>query len=413
MSRHETKSLPISKEMVYQAYRQVKQKRGGAGIDGQDWTSFESKLGDNLYKIWNRLSSGSYFPPPIKRVTIPKSNGGERHLGVPTIGDRIAQQVVKSYLEPRLEREFMGNSYGYRPLKSAHAAVGAVRAHTKRYAWVVDLDIQGFFDNMSHELLMKALDRHVAEKWVKMYIERWLKAPMTGTGNGDLETRQRGTAQGGVISPLLSNLFLHYTLDKWLEKRYAHLSFVRYADDIVIHCRSKEEAETVLEAVGERLATCELSLHETKSKIVHCRDYRRLESDYTVKFDFLGFSFQPRPTRKPRGKAWLSYDCAISTRSKQKIRRKLREMGLHRRSDLDLETLTKWLNPRLRAWMNYYGYYRKWAMADVFRDLHFRLAKWVRRRYKMQSIRAAYGWLKRAKRKAPRLFYHWTKGFGI
>jgi RNA-directed DNA polymerase len=232
----ETKSVPISKQMVFEAFRKVKANRGSAGIDKVSIEEFEANLSDNLYKIWNRLTSGSYYPPSVRRVEIPKKDGSKRQLGIPTVGDRIAQQVVKSYIEPRLETIFHSSSYGYRPLKSAHQAVTAVKENTRKYAWVVDIDISKFFDAMSHDLLMKGLEGHIEEKWVKMYIRRWLEAPVEESSGMKVLKSGKGTPQGGVISPLLANLFLHYALDKWLEITYPELSFVRYADDVVIHC---------------------------------------------------------------------------------------------------------------------------------------------------------------------------------
>ena len=254
-----TKSLPITKQMVWNAYKKVKRNGGSAGIDKIGLEDFQNELSKHLYKIWNRLSSGSYFPPAVKEVSIPKGDGRERKLGIPTVSDRIAQEVIKNYLEPRLERVFSENSYGYRPLKSAHQAVEAVRENVRNYAWVVDMDIKSFFDEVDHELIMKALDCHVEERWVKVYIKRWLEAPVEEkTGERKMKAG-RGTPQGGVISPLLANLFLHYVLDKWLEKYHPSVRFVRYADDIILHCQTEGEAEIILEAVKERLKVVDFS----------------------------------------------------------------------------------------------------------------------------------------------------------
>lgn len=412
MKGHETKSLPISKTMVWQAYKKVKANQSGAGIDGVDLEEFETKLSQNLYKIWNRLASGSYFPPSVKAVQIPKRSGGKRTLGIPTISDRIAQEVIKSYLEPRLEAEFSDSSYAYRPMRSAHQALQAVEENVRQYAWVIDLDIASFFDTMSHELLLKALDKHVEEKWVKMYIKRWLEAPMQSKSSDTATPRNEGTPQGGVISPLLANLFLHYCLDKWLGKHYPTVRFVRYADDIIIHCQSKEACEEILRAVQARLAECKLNLQERKTKIVHCRDYRRKkEKEYPVKFDFLGFSFQPRPTQSQRGGMFLGYGCAISSTSEQSILEKLRKTRLQKWNGKDIEHIAEILNPRIRAWVNYYGKYRRYALNRVFRQLRFRLMKWVKNRYKIVSTKKAYQWLDRKRAQNPGLFYHWSKGF--
>src|SRR5476651_1139810 len=265
-----SKTVPVTKEMVREAYRKVKSNKGSAGVDEQSLADYEADLLNNLYVLWNRMSSGSYFPKPVRSVSIPKANGKKRILGIPTVSDRIAQQVVKNYLEPRLEAEFQGNSYGYRPLKSAHQAIAAVQENVRRYAWVIDMDIKSFFDEVNHALLMKAVGHHVPEQWVKMYIRRWLESPAQQI-DGTLTPKEgQGTPQGGVISPLLANLFLHYALDKWLTKQYTGVAFVRYADDIVIHCQTEAEAKQVLEAIKARLAECKLRLNEEKTKVVYC-----------------------------------------------------------------------------------------------------------------------------------------------
>lgn len=269
-----SKPIPITKDMVRTAYRKVRINKGSAGVDEQDLKKFEENLSKNLYKIWNRMSSGSYFPQPVKEVIIPKANGGERKLGIPTVSDRVAQEVVKAYIKPRLEQVFMPNSYGYRPHKSAHQALEIVRENVRKYAWVIDMDIKSFFDEVEHELLMKAVDRHVDEKWVKMYIRRWLETPVQ-TKEGLVNKAGQGTPQGGVISPQLANLFLHYVLDKWLEKTFPTVSFVRYADDVVVHCISEQQSQYVLEGIKRRLKECKLRLSEEKTKITYCQDYRR------------------------------------------------------------------------------------------------------------------------------------------
>jgi len=413
MKGQATKSIEISEAMVAEAYRKVKLNKGSAGIDGVGWEQFDSHLNQNLYKIWNRLSSGSYFPPAVKAVSIPKKDGGKRILGIPTIGDRIAQEVIKSYLEPRLEAQFSEHSYGYRPLRSAHQALEAVQANVRQRAWIVDIDIKGFFDNMPHDLLLKALDRHVEEKWVKMYIIRWLEAPMVESKGDIMQKREKGVPQGGVISPLLSNLYLHYALDKWLGKNYPKLDFVRYADDIVIHCNSVVGAKEVLGAVKERLKECGLLVNEKKTKIVHCRDYRRKkEDDYPVKFDFLGFSFQPRPAQSQRGGMYLVYGCAISKTSEQSILQNLSRERLQRWSNTTIEEIAGELNPRIRGWINYYGKYRRHKLGRIFRVLRFRLMKWVKNRYKIQSKGKAFEKLDKIMKENPNLFYHWTLGFG-
>jgi group II intron reverse transcriptase/maturase len=357
------------------------------------------------------MSSGSYFPPSVRTVEIPKKDGSKRKLGIPTVGDRVAQQVIKSYLEPRLEKCFHDNSYGYRPLRSAHQAVEAVRQNVKDYGWVVDMDISKFFDKMNHELLLKALDVHVEEKWVKMYIVRWLEAPMEDVSGIQTAKGGMGTPQGGVISPLLANLFLHYVLDKWIEKYYPALRFVRYADDIIIHCRSEEEAKTVLQRVKERLEECRLSINEQKTKIVYCQNYRRLKKDYKVKFDFLGFSFQPRLAVSKRGGMYLSFNCAISIAAEKRILSVIRESKFARWTKATLDDIASEFNPKLQGWINYYGKYHKHKLGRIIRRFHFHLMKWVLSKSFKTSKRKAYGWLRKQRAEYPKLFYHWQVGF--
>ena len=225
-----TKSFCISKSTVWEAYKRVRANKGAAGCDKQSLKEFEIGLGNNLYKIWNRMSSGSYMPQPVLRVEIPKGDGDFRLLGIPTVSDRIAQMTVKICLEPELERVFHEDSYGYRPEKAALQAVELARKRCWRYDWVVDLDIKGFFDSLDHELMMRAVQKHTSQKWVLLYIERWLKAPVQFQ-DGSIVERTQGAPQGGVISPLLANLFLHYAFDMWLQRNYPKNPFERYADD--------------------------------------------------------------------------------------------------------------------------------------------------------------------------------------
>jgi len=397
--------------MVWVAYKKVKANKGSAGIDGLSLEQFELNLENNLYRIWNRLASGSYFPPPLKEVEIPKKDGSKRKLGIPTVGDRVAQMVVKDLVEERFEREFTPNSYGYRPLRSAHQALEAVRKNVREYDWVIDLDIKGFFDNIDHELLMLAVNKHVEEKWVRMYILRWLEMPVQTKTGEIVEKQGKGTPQGGVISPLLSNLFLHYVLDKWLSMAYPEVSFARYADDAIIHCRTRTEAETVLRAINERVLACKLELHEQKTKIVYCKDYRRKGTFSNVKFDFLGFSFQPRSTKSKRnGQMFLGFDLAISRTSRNKIVEAIRKTKFHRWTSAKIEDIAELLNPRIAGWVNYYGKYRR-----LFRRLHRRLAKWLLNKHKRLkwSFRKAFKMLNRIKLSNSTLFAHWKAGYNL
>jgi len=402
--------------MVWSAYKKVKSNRGSAGVDRVSLEVFEIDLGSNLYKIWNRLSSGSYFPPPVREVTIPKRDGKTRKLGIPTVGDRIAQQVIKSYLEPRLDKLFHEYSYGYRPNKSTHQALRAVRNNVRQYAWVLDMDIKSFFDEVSHELLMKALDRHVSESWVKMYVLRWLETPVEKTTGERIPKQGKGTPQGGVISPLLANLYLHYTLDKWLANNYPTLRFVRYADDTIIHCSTEEEAKDVLKAVQSRLTACELSLNDQKTKVVYCQDYSRpSRKDCNKQFNFLGFSFQPVWTKSKRGGMFLGYNCVMNTSSRTRIIQEIKATRFHRWTTATIEDIADLLNPKLRGWTNYYGKFSRDKLSWVFHSFHRRLIKWLMNKYK--SMRTdklrAVKFLKDLHRRKPDLFYHWSKGYRL
>ena len=414
--RSKTRSLPITKEMVWAAYKKVKSNRGSAGVDRVSLESFEMDLGRNLYKIWNRLSSGSYFPPPLREVTIPKRDGKTRGLGIPTVGDRIAQQVIKSYLEPSLDKLFHQDSYGYRPNKSAHQALTKVRNNVRQYAWVLDMDIRSFFDEVSHELLMKALARHVSESWVKMYVLRWLETPVEKTTGERIPKQGKGTPQGGVISPLLANLYLHYTLDKWLANNYPTIRFVRYADDTIIHCSTEEEANSMLKAVQGRLAECGLCLNEQKTKIVYCQDYRRARrKDCKKQFNFLGFSFQPVWNKSNRVGMFLGYNCVMSPSSRKRVNAEIKSTRFHRWTTATIEDIAEMLNPKLIGWTNYYGKFSRDKLSRVFHQFHWRLVKWLMNKYKSlrRSLNKAFDYLKKLHRTKPNLFYHWTKGYRL
>jgi len=411
MFETESKTVPITKQMVKEAYRKVKANQGSAGVDKESLEEFQADLLGNLYKLWNRLSSGSYFPKPVREVSIPKANGSKRKLGIPTVSDRIAQQVIKAYLEPRLEAVFDNNSYGYRPLKSAHQAIEAVSENVKQYAWVLDMDIKSFFDEVDHELLLKALDCHVEEKWVKMYIKRWLEVP-SQTQDGTLIAKEgKGTPQGGVISPLLSNLYLHYVLDKWLGKRYPQLAFVRYADDVIVHCRNEQEAKEVLEAIRQRLEECKLRLNEQKTKLVYCKDYRRKQkNDYAKKFDFLGFTFRPQSVPVKGAGMMVFYNYGISQAAQTRIIQGWKKLNFHCQSSLTIQDIASMINPQMRGIIRYYGKYKKWTLDVLIRLFHFRLAKWVLKKYKglKGGYSGAYDWIRTIKASYPTLFYHWT-----
>lgn len=410
----ETKSVPITKKMVWEAYKKVRAKQGSAGIDKESIKDFEMKLEDNLYKVWNRLASGSYFPSNVKEVEIKKDNGKMRKLGIPTVSDRIAQTVIKDYLEPDIDKIFHNSSYGYRPKRSAHGALQEVRQNCWQYDWVIDLDIKGFFDNIDHELMMKALSKHTEQKWVKMYVQRWLEAPIEKE-NGEIIIREgKGTPQGGVISPLLANLFLHYALDIWFARKYPELRFVRYADDTVVFARTKEEAEIVLTAIKTRLEECKLELNAEKTRIVYCKDSNRKDKHKSIKFDFLGYSFQPRSCKsRINGNLFVGFNCGISIKSRKKIIEQVRQTKFHRWSDARIGQIAKLLNPKLKGWINYYGKYRLSEMRVIFHRINARLVKWLLNRYKSLkgSIGEGYARLKSIQQEQPELFAHWAIGY--
>ena len=404
----QAKPFCVSKREVWEAYKRVRANKGCAGVDGQSIEEFDADMENNLYKLWNRMSSGSYFPKPVLRVEIPKADGGIRPLGIPTVIDRIAQQVVKQRLEPELEKHFHPDSYGYRPGKSALDAVGKARKNCWKYNWVLDLDIKGFFDNIDHDLLMKAVRRHTDVKWVILYIERWLKAPIS-MPDGSLVHPQKGTPQGGVASPLLANLFLHYAFDKWMERENPTIPFERYADDSVSHCRSQSQAEELRKQLKKRMNEVGLELHPEKTKIVYCKDADRRGDFPCTSFDFLGYMFRPRKSKNWRGEFFINFTPAISNKAAKAIRRTSRGWHWPKRSNLDLEDLARLSNPAIRGWISYYGQFYKSELYPTLRCLDRRLVMWATRKYKRfrGHRRKAKHWLDRIARREPDLFAHW------
>ena len=402
------RSWSIPKLYVWDAYKRVKANRGAAGVDDQTIEEFERDLANNLYKLWNRMSSGSYFPPPVKRVNIEKRGGGFRPLGIPTVSDRIAQAVVKGYLEPELEKHFHPDSYGYRPGKSALDAVGVARERCWRYAWVLDLDIKSYFDTISHELLLRAVRKHTDCPWVLLYIERWLKAPVQ-LEDGTLEPRERGTPQGSVISPLLSNLFLHYTFDRWMARNYPDIPFERFADDALCHCASEARAKTLKEALEKRFDECGLQLHPEKTKIVYCKDDDRRGNSKNESFDFLGYSFRARRSKNRFGKFFVNFSPAVSNAATKAIREEIRRWQLRCRIDKWIDDLARMFNPVIRGWITYYGRYYKSALYPTFRYLDQCLANWAMAKYKrLRRHRQRAGhWVSKTASRDPRLFAHW------
>lgn len=403
------KPFPISKQEVWKAYLQVKSNGGAAGVDAESIEAFEQNLKGNLYRLWNRMASGTYFPPPVREVVIPKRDGGERKLGIPTVTDRIAQTVVKRSLEPKVEPSFHGDSYGYRPGKSAVDAVGRARERCWQYDWVVDLDIRAFFDTLDHDLVKRAVRKYTDCRWVLLYVERWLTAPIQRE-DGTLTARPAGTPQGGVVSPLLANIFLHLAFDTWMKQTFPQMPFERYADDILVHCRTQEQAERVRQAVQERLARCKLEVHPSKTKIVYCQDSNRRASYPETSFEFLSFTFRPRRARDRRGAYFVSFSPAVSRGAAKRIRQEMRRSWrLPRRTDKALTDLAHMFNPVIRGWIGYFGQYHKSALYPVFRHLNLTLGWWAMRKYKRLKghRRRAEHWLGRIARRQPTLFAHW------
>ena len=410
----QTKPFSINKWQVAEAYRRVKANAGAAGVDHQTLADFEQNLKGNLYKIWNRLSSGTYMPPPVKAVLIPKKSGGERTLGIPTVSDRIAHMTALLSFEHHVERCFLDDSYGYRPGRSALDAIAVTRKRCWKYDWCLEFDIKGLFDNIPHDLLLKAVDKHCTERWVRLYITRWLTAPML-MPDGTLRERSKGTPQGGVISPVLANLFLHYVFDKWLTLHHPAVPWCRYADDGLVHCRSKRQAEEMLERLRHRFEACGLELHPEKTKIVYCKDSARKGNHDIQQFDFLGYTFRARSVQNRRqGNIFMSFTPAVSKSALKAMRTKLRKLRVRCRADMSIHQIAKWLNPMIYGWINYYARFHKSAMKAIGRHLNLILVTWIRRKYKSlqrHKVRACQFMEGLAKR-MPHLFAHWKAGLG-
>ena len=406
------KPFEIPKRLIWRAYLKVKDNKGSAGVDGQSLTEFEQDLKGNLYKLWNRMSSGSYFPAPVKAVPIPKSGGGTRVLGVPGVADRIAQTAATMVLEPLVEPLFHPDSYGYRPRRSALDAVERCKQRCWRRSWVVDLDIQGFFDNVPHAEIMAAVKKHTDVPWVVLYVNRWLLAPMQHP-DGRRAYPAKGTPQGSAISPLLSNLFLHYALDAWLVREYPMVQFERYCDDVILHCSTRRQAEFVRRVVEERLAEFGLRCHPEKTCIVYCKQDGR-DDEYPVTcFTFLGFDFRRAPVRRRDGVLMCGFVPLVGRSARKSMSRVIRQWRLGRRTDLGFRGLAAIVNPVVSGWINYYGrFYKSELVHFLEQRINPFLVKWMVRKYKR---------LRRAKRRArrklaevasafPALFAHWRHG---
>lgn len=403
------KQFDISKQVIWLAYKKVKANRGSAGIDEVDFEEYEVNLKDNLYKLWNRMSSGTYFPKPVKAVEIPKKAGGTRRLGIPTIDDRIAQMTAKLYIEPRIDPIFHQDSYGYRPGKSATDAVGKARERCWKYDFVIDLDIKGLFDNIDHELLMKAVRLHVNERWILLYIERWLRAPFEDSNHVLIE-RTAGTPQGGVISPILANIFMHYAFDKWMQINYSYCPFERYADDTVVHCKTEAQAKYILDKIRNRMKGCKLELHPEKTKIVYCQDKDRTRSFECTEFDFLGYTFRKVMIKDRSGRLQFNFLASVSKRATKALNECIRELEIHKRTGMKIDMVAEIINPIVRGWMNYFGKYNRSAMKIGLDCVQRRLIRWAMckfKRFRGHRQRAEL-WLNQIKKREPKLFVHWT-----
>lgn len=409
------KPFDIPKWVVWEAYQRVKANKGAAGVDGQSIEDFEQDRDRNLYRLWNRMSSGSYFPPPVRAVEIPKSGGGTRVLGVPTVGDRVAQTVAAMYLEKKVEPVFHPDSYGYRPKRSALDAVAKCRERCWKYSWVVDLDIQKFFDSVPWELMLKAVARHLdpERRWVLLYVERWLAAPIRQT-DGTLTERERGTPQGSAISPVLANLFMHYAFDAWMAREFPDLPFERYVDDAVVHCVTERQAQMLVQAIGRRMRRVGLNLHPDKTRIVYCRDGRRREVHEHTAFTFLGYTFRARGAADRNGRIFTSFLPAISKDALKAISAEVRGWRLHRHSDYSLDELARWINPIVRGWMNYYGAFYKTALYPLLKRINAYLMRWARKKYRrLRTFKKSHAWWQTVTKRDPLLFeqWRWVHGF--
>jgi len=403
------KPFQISKMEVWNAWLKVKRNQGAPGVDGQSLAAFEKDLKDNLYKIWNRMSSGSYFPPPVRAVEIPKAHGrGTRMLGVPTIADRIAQTVVAARLEAKVEPIFHQDSYGYRPNRSALDAVGVCRQRCWEYNWVIDLDIQKFFDSVRWDLVLRAVEAHTDDPWVVLYVKRWLAAPVQ-LADGSLQPRDRGTPQGSAVSPVLANLFMHYAFDLWLTRTFPGVAFERYADDAVVHCVTRQQAEKVLAALQERMAEVGLQLHPDKTKIVYCRDSNRRGDFEHTSFTFLGYTFRPREVRRADGTKWTGFLPAISRDALKRISQQVRSWRLHRRTGSTAADLARQINPVVRGWMTYYGAFHRSALYSLLHRINTYLLRWTMKKYKkLKTWKKATRVMGDASRRQPLYFAHWA-----
>lgn len=405
-----TKPIDIKRKLIDDAWLRVRENKGSPGVDKLTIDEIQQDGEKHLYKLWNRMSSGSYMASPVRKVDIPKADGKTRTLGIPTVLDRVAQMAAVMLIEPGLDAQFHESSYGYRPRRSALDAVGKAREECFKKAYVIDLDIKGFFDNIPHDKMMEMVERHIDIPWVKLYISRWLKSEMEDN-QGVRTSRDKGTPQGGVISPLLANLYLHEVFDTWMAEEFGHVTFERYADDVIIHCVSYKQAKYVLSRVEERMKAFGVELHPEKTKIVYCwKDGRERKEEPGVesKFDFLGYTFRTRSDKsKVTGKKRNVFTPAVSDKAKKKIKSTIKELKISKYTSCEIEDIGKRLNPKVRGWTVYYGKFRSWDLYSVFQGIDGKIVKWYQKKYKVDSRRVARHWLESLKITEPKMFAHW------
>jgi RNA-directed DNA polymerase len=411
VSEPKPKPFAVSKRAVWEAWLKVKANKGAAGVDGQSIVEFEVDLKANLYKLWNRLASGSYMPPPVRMVEIAKRDGSPRVLGVPTVADRVAQTVVAAHLEPVVEPVFHEDSYGYRPGRSALDAIGVCRERCWREPWVLDLDIRSFFDSVPWDLVLKAVAHHTDQRWILLYVQRWLSAPLQRP-DGSLVERDRGTPQGSAISPLLANAFLHYAFDAWMVREFPVVRFERYCDDVIVHAQSERQARVLWAAIAGRLAQCGLELNEHKTRIVYCKSSVRRRSYEHVSFDFLGYTFRPRLARNNAGNEFVGFLPAIGNDERKRLGREIRRWRLHQWTGQTLTVLARSINTVVRGWTNYYGRFYRTELVRLLKRINAYLVRWASWKYKRLRRHPAKArrFLAAVYRRQPDLFAHWQFG---